>query len=224
MQKPPTDVAQDKTRQRLLEAAGEVFAELGYRNATVRDICARAGGANVSAIKYHFGDKEKLYATVLAYAHLCALDKYPPHLGLPPDAPADRRLRAFVLSFLQRLFDDGRPAWHLKIVSREMAEPTKAMDALVHDQIRPNFGYLRQVVTDLLGPAAAGDEETVRLCCNSVVGQCLFYHFGQPVLQRLFPNRRTGMKDAEGIAAHITRLTLAGIREIARKPRKVGVK
>jgi AcrR family transcriptional regulator len=205
---------QDKTRQRLLEAAGEVFAEQGFHSATVRHICERAD-ANVSAVKYHFGDKEALYAEVLTYAHACAIEKYPPNMGLPPGAPAQQRLGAFALSFLLRLLDDGRPAWHAKIMSREMAEPTAAMDVLVQGHIKGHFGYLRQVVIDLLGPRVADDEETVRLCCYSVVGQCLFYHFGKPVMERLV-NRRIGMKDAQRIAAHITRLTLAGIRELAR--------
>jgi AcrR family transcriptional regulator len=210
----PSEFAHEKTRQRLLEAAGEVFADQGYRQATVRDICARAD-ANVASINYHFGDKERLYSEVLRYAHGCAIGKYPPSLGLPADAPAERRLHAFVLSFLQRLLDEGRPAWHAKIMSREMAEPTAAMDELVNQQIRPHFMYLRQVVSDLLGRKAA-DEETIRLCCNSVVGQCLFYHFGQPVLRRLFPQKVPAMKDCGRIADHITRFTLAGLREVAR--------
>jgi AcrR family transcriptional regulator len=216
MQSAPSDIAHDKTRQRLLEAAGEVFAEQGFRQATVRDICARAG-ANVAAVNYHFGDKEKLYSEVLRYAHGCAIDKYPPSLGLPSDAPAEKRMHAFVLSFLQRLLDEGRPAWHAKIMSREMAEPTGAMDSLVDQQIKPHFAYIRQVVIDLLG--RKGDEEGIRLCCNSVIGQCLFYHFGQPVTQRLFPKRVFSMKDAPEIARHITKLTLAGIREIAKAPK-----
>jgi AcrR family transcriptional regulator len=213
MQKPPPDTLPDKTRQRLLEAAGEIFAEQGFRKATVRDICARAG-ANVASVKYHFGDKERLYSEILRYAHSCAIEKYPPHLGLPADAPPEKRLYTFVLSFLQRLLDEGRPAWHAKIMSREMAEPTVAMDMLVEEQVKPHFGFIRQVVVELLGPKAP--EETVRLCAQSVVGQCLFYHFGRPVAERLFPQRTFGLKDAPRIAEHITRLTLAGIREIAR--------
>jgi AcrR family transcriptional regulator len=213
MQNRPTDTLPDKTRQRLLEAAGEIFAEQGFRKATVRDICARAG-ANVASVKYHFGDKEKLYSEILRFAHGCAIEKYPPSLGLPADAPPEKRLYTFVLSFLQRLLDEGRPAWHAKIMSREMAEPTVAMDMLVEEQVKPHFGFVRQVVVELLGPKAP--EETVRLCAQSVVGQCLFYHFGRPVAERLFPHRTFGMKDAPRIAEHITRLTLAGIRDIAK--------
>lgn len=214
MQTRPTDIANEKTRQRLLEAAGEVFAEQGYRQATIRDICARAG-ANVAAVSYHFGDKERLYSEVLRFAHGCALDKYPPNLGLPANAPAEKRLYTFILSFLQRLMDEGRPAWHAKIMSREMAEPTAAMDTLVQEQVRPHFGFIRQVVCELLGPKAP--EETVRLCCQSVVGQCLFYHFGKPVTQRLFPQRIYGIKDAPRLAEHICKLTLCGIREMAKE-------
>ena len=217
-----SDIAQqENTRQRLIEAAGEIFAEQGYGRTTVRDICARAG-ANVAAVNYHFGDKERLYSEVLRFAHGCAIEKYPPSMGLPPDAPAEKRLHSFVLSFLYRLLDDGRPAWHAKIMSREMAEPTGAMDLLVDEQVRPHFAYVRQVVLDLLGPKTP--EETLRLCAQSIVGQCLFYHFGRPVTQRLFPQRVFGMKDAPRIAEHITLLTLAGIRDIARGLRKGGVK
>lgn len=215
-----SDISHDKTRQRLLEAAGEVFADMGFHKATLRDICARAQ-ANVAAVSYHFGDKEKLYSEVLRYAHGCAIAKYPPSLGLAADALAEERLYAFVLSFLQRLMDEGRPAWHAKIMSREMAEPTGAMDSLVDEQIKPHFAYIRQVMTELLGRKA--DEQTLRLCCNSVVGQCLFYHFGQPVTRRLFPQKIFGMKDAPGIARHITQLTLSGISDLARG-RKNGAK
>src|SRR5438477_9555252 len=89
------------TKKRLLEAAGEVFAEHGFRKATVREICKRAR-ANVAAINYHFRDKESLYSAVLKYWSDIAIQKYPPNLGLGEAAPAEERLHAFIRSFLFR--------------------------------------------------------------------------------------------------------------------------
>lgn len=50
----------NNARQRLLDAALEVFATKGYASASTREIC-RLAGANVSAIHYYFGDKASLY-------------------------------------------------------------------------------------------------------------------------------------------------------------------
>lgn len=53
-------VPSEKTKDLILEEAKKQFCEKGYEGASVRDICEGAG-ANVSAIKYHFGGKEGLY-------------------------------------------------------------------------------------------------------------------------------------------------------------------
>lgn len=50
----------EKTKDLILEAAKKHFCEKGFEGASVRDICCEVG-ANVSAIKYHFGGKEGLY-------------------------------------------------------------------------------------------------------------------------------------------------------------------
>ena len=51
---------QENTKSSLLEAAKKIFSEKGFEGTSVRDICELVG-ANVSAIKYHFGGKEGLY-------------------------------------------------------------------------------------------------------------------------------------------------------------------
>ena len=107
----------------------------------MREICRRAG-ANIAAVNYHFGDKETLYAEVLRYAHGKALEKYPPLLDVAADAPPEKKLRAFVNSLLLRIFDKGPTAWHGKLMSREMIEPTAALDSLVEERIRPMAGQL----------------------------------------------------------------------------------
>lgn len=198
------------TRQLLLRAAGEVFAEAGFRAATVRQICRRAG-ANVAAVSYHFGDKARLYLEVLRCAQAQALEKYPP--GAPPGAPAEEHLRAFVRSLLLRLFDRGPMAWHGKLMAREMIEPTGALPIIVQERLRPMAGQLRQIVRALLGPAAS--EEQVRLCGCSIVSQCVFYHHCRPAVCQLFPEQKFGPADLERLADHITDFSLAALRQIA---------
>jgi AcrR family transcriptional regulator len=203
------------TRQRLIEVAGEVFADQGFRSATIRDICGRAG-ANVAAVNYHFGDKEQLYLDVLEYAHRTSLTRYPPDLGTTPDSSTEDRLRAFVRSFLLRLFDDGVPAWLGKLTAREMVEPTPALDGLVERVMRPMFTSLVGLVADLSGPNA--DPERIRLCAQSVVGQLIFYRHAQECLRRLGPDAVCGRDKLEAIADHVTRFSLAAIRDLANEP------
>jgi TetR/AcrR family transcriptional regulator, regulator of cefoperazone and chloramphenicol sensitivity len=208
----PGDASHDETRRQLLEAAGGVFAEAGFRDATVREICRRAG-ANIAAVNYHFGDKEKLYAEVLRYAQSMALEKYPLLLDVAADAPPEKRLRAFIQSLLLRIFAKGPTAWHGKLMSREMIEPSAALDSLVEERMRPMAGHLWQIVADILDCAL--DDERVRLCAFSVVSQCVFYHHCRPVVSRLFP--KEAPLDAAGIerlANHITRFSLAAMKHL----------
>jgi AcrR family transcriptional regulator len=203
-----------ETRQRLLEAAGEVFAEHGFRKSTVRDICSRAR-ANVAAINYHFRDKEALYAAVLKYWADIAIQKYPPHLGLGKNASAEQRLHAFVRSFLFRVLDEGRPAWHGKLMAREMAEPTPAFESLVEGACRPLSDLLTSIVRQLLGPD--GKDEIVRRSVGSIIGQCLFYHHCRPVNAKLWPEQKLDTQGIEQLADHITRFSLGGLRDLSTK-------
>ncbi len=199
-----------ETRQRLLEAAGAVFAEHGFRAATVREICERAR-ANVAAVNYHFGDKEALYSMAIRHWLGAAIQKYPPDGGLGPEAPAEARLRAFVRSFLFRILDEGRPAWHGRLMAREMADPTPAMDEVIAEFIQPLMKLLHGIVRDLLGPGA--DDEVVALCSRSVVGQCLFYNHARPVLQKL--ERATFTPEQiDRLAEHVASFSLAAMKAL----------
>lgn len=201
----------DATRQQLLEAAGAVFAETGFRAATVREICRRAG-ANIAAVNYHFGDKETLYAEVLRYSQQKAVEKHPPLLGVSPNAAPEKKLRAFVQSLLLRIFDTGPIAWHGKLMSREMVEPTAALDTLVQERIRPMSDQLRKIVAEILNCPA--NDDRVRLCSLSVVSQCLFYHHCQPVVSRLFPQQQYDNDGIAGLADHIANFSLAAMKHL----------
>lgn len=202
------DSSNRETRLRLLEAAGEVFAENGFRQATVRDICSRAD-ANIAAVNYHFGDKEKLYLAVLQHWFGEAIRKFPPDGGLPSDAPAPERLRAFIRSWLFRMLGEGMPAWHGKLMAREMTEPTAGFDCFIAESARPMAQRLNGIVRELLGPDVS--DRTVRDCALSVAGQCCFYRHAHEMIRRLYPEHAHTPHEIEHLTEHVTRFSLAAI-------------
>jgi AcrR family transcriptional regulator len=204
--------APDETRRQILEVAGGVFAEFGFRHATIREICRRAG-ANIAAVNYHFGDKETLYAEVLRHSQQQAFAKYPPLLGVAADAPPEEKLRAFTRSFLLRIFDGSSIAWFGKMMSREMVEPTEALDVLVKERLQPMADLLCGILAEILG--CPPDSEKVRMCCFSVVSQCVFYHHCRTMISRLFPEQRLDAAAVEPLAGHIARFSLAAMKHLA---------
>jgi len=201
-----TEHEAEDTKQRLIAVAGEVFAEQGFKAATVRDICQRAK-ANIAAVNYYFGDKEGLYFEAVQAAHCCPPELMNPHW--PAGLTAEEKLRLFIEKMLQHLLDDRRPAWHAQLMMREMAEPTEACKKLVEGYIRPSAETLRGVLNDLL-PAAATEEERW-LTGSSIIGQCLFYKVQAPVVRLLMGEEMFGRLDVQTLAEHISRFSLAAI-------------
>ena len=218
---PAISSARTETRQRLLEAAGEVFAERGFRNATVREICRRAQ-ANLAAVNYHFGDKERLYAAVMEYAHSYALEKYPLAQGESPDIPAPERLQAFIRYLLFSVFDKGVPAWLGKLMAREMIEPTSALNTLVERIILPMSQKLGAIVRELLGTAVT--DEGVHRCQMSIIGQCLHYRNARPVIQRIFPEQQYTPEDIAMMAEHITLFSLCALQGLRQRDNVEGAR
>ncbi len=127
----------DDTRERLLHAAGEEFARVGFPAASVRSICDTAG-ANVSAVKYHYGSKEDLYLAVWAVAAEQMVSAEPmPRLGDRED-PKDV-LRDFV-------------AWFMRLVLTENKTHPWAGRLLAHETVTPTPGALEMFVRHCAGP------------------------------------------------------------------------
>lgn len=206
----------EDTKSRLIEAAGEMFAQQGYRATTVRDICKRAG-THVGSVNYHFRDKRGLYAAIIEYSHQTAVSKYPPDLGLTQGATAEEKLRAFILSFLLRTMDKGLPAWYGKLMVQEIVDPSKALDKIVENSVRPLYAYLAGIVRELMRgekPSDGEESPALFLVAMSIVGQCLHHHIGKPIIAALRPQSFDPTHLGQ-IADHIARFSLGGIREVA---------
>lgn len=172
----------------------------------------------MAAVNYYFRDKQQLYGAVLQYAQRYAIKTFPPDAGLNDEATPEERLDAYVRSFLRRLTDEGRPAWHGLLMIREITEPTPALDQLVENSIRPLFDLLSAIIVDVLGPQAS--QKQIRLCASSIVGQCMHFQVSRAVLQRLNPELRYDAEGLDAIARHVVRFSLGALQSM-RKGRPV---
>jgi AcrR family transcriptional regulator len=203
------------TPAQLLEAACEVFAEKGYRKATIAEICKR-GGANIAAVNYYFRNKETLYAEAWRLAFQRSLEAHPPNGGISATAPSEERLRGQILSLMRRIID---PRNHeFEIVRKEMAHPTGLLAEVMRASIEPVGKALSGIVEQLLGPKASNRQ--VRLCQMSIMAQCL-HPMMRERFRKLLPTHagEPSLLNAgiEAIAEHVTRFSLAGIQEIRRR-------
>jgi TetR/AcrR family transcriptional regulator, regulator of cefoperazone and chloramphenicol sensitivity len=200
------------TKKRIIETAGNIFAELGFQNTTVREICRQAG-VNIAAINYHFGDKKGLYLTVLKYGKDSAFKKHPLDIMSDKSSSPEDRLKDFVSRFIGRVKEchEGEFPWVRKLIAQELLRPTEGLDMVADEGIRPVFKTLSAIVRKLLGSRAT--EDKINLCCASIVSQSLFFFYAQPMLKRLFPGK--DYTDTKLIADHITRFSLNAIKKFA---------
>jgi TetR/AcrR family transcriptional regulator, regulator of cefoperazone and chloramphenicol sensitivity len=199
----------DATKDRLLQAAGEEFAEKGFECARIRTICDRAQ-ANVAAVNYHFGDKEQLYVQAVLEAHRCGIEAGE-ELDDETSPPAEQ-LRRYVRNFLVRVLAlHDSEGWQQRLVIREMLHPTTASDVLIREAIRPRFEHLQRILRRFCPEA---DDRKLHALAFSVIGQCFFYKMGRPIAVRLVGPTGLEALDLEYLTEHITSFCLAALSEL----------
>jgi len=208
------------TRERLLTAACALFAEKGYRDTTVAEICGRAE-ANIAAVNYHFHSKDELYVTAWRHSFDASLKTHPPDGGVPAEAPAEQRFRGRIRALLGRML---APELHeFRILGHEMANPTGLLAEAMHDAILPLQKQMFDLVRELLGEGVPS--LSVRMGMMCVVGQCLHLvhrEWHRRVLQfedDPSPLLKPGEATIEDLADYIVRFSLAGLRGIVAEAR-----
>lgn len=196
----------EDTADRLLLAAGPIFAASGFERATVREIC-KAAGVNVAAIGYHFGDKMGLYVEVVSRIQGRREHAFP----LPSDAdlPAEQRLRRRIQLLLLRLLSDqNEDSWETQLMMREMQQPTAVFEQVVRQYFRPLFSEISGILAQLTLPGTK--VEVCHRLAFSVVGQCLYYRIGRQAIRLLVSEQeRAECHQQDALVEHITSVTLA---------------
>jgi TetR/AcrR family transcriptional regulator, regulator of cefoperazone and chloramphenicol sensitivity len=195
-------------RQRLLEAAGEVFAQRSYRAATIREISQRAN-ANIASVNYHFRDKESLYHEVFLYALSQARSRYVAYPLDVTEARPARRFRRELRRYLKTNFSADREPWQAMIFFREMFEPTDVFETLVEENLKPYQEYLESLVREVVGPRV--DEHSVRFSAFATMAISCYFHNVEQYIKKIYPEERFSGESSDELADLIARFVLGGI-------------
>lgn len=169
MQKTPRSQRADGglTYNRILEAAGELFASTGFAETTNKMIAARAD-VDIASINYHFGSRNGLYEAVLVDAHrrLISVD------GLRQLAATGLSARDKLKLLIEGLVKSAGAAegWHTTVLSREFLSPTSHLQTLQKTEIPAKLPFVLDILSKITA-IPPGDPALLR-CLVSVLAPC----------------------------------------------------
>ena len=202
-------------RDRLLDAAEELFCEHGYEGSSVRDIAA-AAECNIASVNYYFGGKQHLYEEVwrrhlipMRDARVVSIEKV---MSQSDDKPhLEDLLRSFANAFIGPLVDESRVRRLNKLMAREWIDQHLPANMFVNDLIGPTLTAMR---TALVKTCPGLDESKVPFVVFSVVGQLLQVLHVKAIFKQ-GGEAELPMFDLAEAIDHIVKFSAAGIRAYA---------
>src|SRR5271169_1377611 len=209
--KPPEDVT---ARERILSAAEDLFAELGFDAASSRQIAIKAD-VPVALVSYHFKDKLGLYRAVFEALSPNSLEQRKAGLALAEmESDPDRRLEMIVKALIVPMLKlrTHESSVHFGTLSaREANDPRAVERGIMQNFVDP----VALAAIDLLYKSLPGrDKARAGWAFEMIVGTMLFIMADTGRLKRL----TAGACDPNNVDAtlrYILPLLLDGIRGVA---------
>jgi AcrR family transcriptional regulator len=209
---------EQRSRQRLLEAAGQVFAEKSFDRATGKEICERAG-TNTAAVNYYFGGIEGLYAAVVWEAHSRFITFEAASAAIAGQKDAKGRLEAILSLIVRTLTGPVASSWELRVLGREVVAPSEVLEDLKEKEFLPKTRILKAIVSELMG--LPEDHPAVARGCISVMAPCfMLLLFDRKMVTRAFPSLGLAPPDAEALVRHLVHYAVAGLTAVANEARQ----
>jgi len=162
------------TKERLIYSACEIFAEKGYHDATVAEIC-EAAGANIAGVNYHFGDKLNLYRQVWAFLFEKSAAKYPLPAELD-EIGSEVWLRRFIYSRVEEIFDTGICHCLPQLLHRVMGDHSEMTDYLFETYLKQGHDQVKKAIRALIGPGITDSQ--LELAHINFMGLHIFLNVG----------------------------------------------
>lgn len=205
----------ERTRTRLIEVAGQLFAERGFDRATGQEICRRAG-THAASIVYHFGGMQGLYRAVLDEAQRRLVSTATLRAAVAAQPTPARKLESFLGLIVGALASPASRSWAGRLFGREFVSPS-SLYGKSHDRtLRERASMLKSIVGALarLPP----QDPAVARACLSVMAPCaVMLLFDRRKLRRVFPELQLEPQNAALVARQLAQFAMAGIAALARQ-------
>ncbi len=198
------------TRQSIMKAAVQLFADKGYQGASVRDIVAKAR-VNQAAINYHFKGKDGLYLELLK----TAFEKLTEQAGFDPEKlkslSREEALHSFVQQQLRPLLFRDELSLYIRMFAWESAHPSKVF---LKFMAKNTVSYLTAAV-DIVQRFLPSDTDRRVAMCGAIwlMGQCSTFVRNRELFAqepfRLTPDSPF----VDELTDLISRLALGGLRQ-----------
>lgn len=129
-----------ETRQKILQAALELFAEKGFEGASVREIASHAGVIH-GLIKYHFDGKDQLWKAAVDFL----FERQNEELKAPPgydDLSPDAQARDWIRRYVHYC---ARHPEHARIMVQESIRDSERLRWAVERHISPLHDLARRI-------------------------------------------------------------------------------
>ena len=137
-----------ETKERIIQAAGPLFAQHGYDGTTSKEICQQAG-VNMAAVNYHFGSRDGLYVAVLEEVQDYLLNiEVLKRLAQEEGSPREK-IERFVDFFIEDAF--GKNDWHVRVWIRELLHPSPHIQQVIMQKGLPKFYIAAEIFEQALG-------------------------------------------------------------------------
>ena len=202
---------------RMIEAAGKLFADRSFDAVSTREI-AKAAGVNLSAISYHFDSKEGLYRAIF---EKIVRDLKPVRVNFGHflqtemnKAGSDRRALAKILArFISNLLDSvmapENPRWRMRLIIREIQKPTDCFQLVLDGHINVVHDLVGILVAKILGEPVSS--EHVRLTTQSLLMLCLQYALNEELVKSRMGWRNVGPEEITKIRKSLIELALRAV-------------
>lgn len=158
--------AGEGTKQRIINAAGELAGEVGLSHVTTRAVAKRSGD-NIGSIHYHFGGKAGLLEAVLREAmNRCLNKQYEDRINeMTAEASPDEfseAVRLIIQTEIKDLFRSSRPAWHSQLMYQVLQRDDDLYELMAKDVVNPNLTALFRFFR-LLDPSLTNEETMIHV-------------------------------------------------------------